>query len=126
MRRVLQRKLLKESKDSITNIRRYESEMGRNLEVIAMEYGGPARRLKKELNTLKMTANYIGASSLSSNQVGFFYAYFAVAKRLQDGVWSYRTTDREMKYNIFVNPEVTYISEVRVIKQTQLSNILID
>jgi len=112
MRHVLQAKLKKECKDSIRDIFQYGSERARGLDLITNVYGGTKRRLAKDLEVLRVSANYVGAYSLSSNQIGLDYDYFIMAKSLHDGVWSVNT-QKDLKYNAYVNPQIKWISQVK-------------
>lgn len=112
MRKVLQEKILKESKDSLAKICLYGSEISSNLETVSSVFAGKTKRLKKEFETLKVTANYLGVTSLSSNQIGSSYANFIVAKNPREDIWLIQNSDREIKYNTFTNLEIYSTAEV--------------
>ena len=112
MRKTLQDKLAKEFKGSIREICLYGTESGKSLDLSAVTVGGLTRRVKKDIESLKITANHYGSFSMSPNQLFLDPKLFIIAKNLKDGVWFNRKFSKSLTYNVFVNPKITKVSKV--------------
>ena len=112
MRKTLQQKLAKDYKGVLREICLYGTPNTKFLDRTTMTVGAVTRKLKKDIDSLKMSANYHGAFSLSANQVGFDHSFFIMAKHMKDGIWLNRKLEKEIKYETIINPKIKKVSRV--------------
>jgi len=112
MRKTLQEKLSRDFKGVLREICLYGTPNTKFLDRSTMTVGAVTRKLKKDIESLKMSANYHGAFSLSANQVGFDHSFFIMAKHLKDGVWLNRRLEKEIKYETVINPKIKKVARL--------------
>jgi len=112
MRKTLQEKLSRDFKGVLREIALYGTPNSKFLDRSSMAVGAVTRKIKKDIESLKISANYHGAYSLAANQIGLDHSFFIMAKHLKDGVWINRRMEKEIKYDTIINPKIKKVSRV--------------
>jgi len=116
MRKTFQDKLTQEFKASVRNICLYGTDKGSVLESPSLPVNSLTRKIKSQIESLKLSAGRVGAYSLSSNQIDYNHTYFIIAKNLRENVWLNRKLDKEIFYNVYINPKLLKVSNVNLIQ----------
>lgn len=112
MRKTLQEKLTREFKAQARLLCFYGTDKASVLESRSMPVSSLTKKIKNDIECLKLTAAEVGAYSLSSNQVDLNHNYFIIAKNLRENVWLNRKLDKEIFYNVYINPKLVRVSKV--------------
>lgn len=110
MRKTFQEKLTREFKIAARQISLYGTEDAKVLDSSTSPVYNLTRKIKSDIECLKMSASLVGAYSLSANQVGLGHSYFIIAKNLRENVWLNRKLDKEIHYNVYINPKLNKAS----------------
>ncbi len=112
MRKTLKDKLTKEVKPILREIILYGTPQAKYLDNASLNVASMTKRTSANIETLKMSANFAGAFSLASNQIALDHSYFIIAKKLREGIWLKRHLEKEIAYNVFINPKILAQSQV--------------
>ena len=70
------------------------------------------KRVKKDIEALKLSANCFGLYSASANQFGLEYNLFLMGKHLKNNIWFDKELQSKINYNVIINPQIIGASAV--------------
>jgi peptide deformylase len=117
-RKTFSDKIAQQLKSGVTNLALYGTETAQALDLQAMTVGTITRKIKRDIESMRQTANYFSSYSFASNQIGLDYRIFLISKNLKDGKWLNPRKEKEIKYDVIINPEITEISSVYILQKS--------
>jgi hypothetical protein len=71
------------------------------------------RNTKNHILGIINTLNMLGVYSGASNQFEGTQSIFLISKTLHNGIWMDRNLKKNLDFNVYINPEITGVSEVK-------------
>lgn len=105
-------KIAQQLKSGVTHLALYGTETAQALELQAMTVGTITRKVKRDIESMRQTANYFSSYSFAANQIGLDHRMFLMSRSLKDGKWLNPRKEKEIKYDVIINPEIIDISSV--------------